>query len=774
MLKRISAILIITLMLTMLPEILLAADANRFNSIVTVDRVSFEADDADMATFSVYLSDSSNQTASNQKVYVASNRGGTVDKFYAADGITPLTATSQNNVYETAVTTNGMVEFKVKSRIPGTARIAVGIVNPTGNASSVYQYLNESTAATAQSVGLINIKEIQFTNTSVDEIDVAGSPVPKEGTISGSGTKASPYLANTAGAAPEVNGNGVDYFEVDFKVIGSYGAPIADAEVIFTTDFPQILLSKKSVLTDAGGIATVKVYAEKSGTYLLKATAGSKFKEIYFTFAGNYPADWEMSTMKIDDVVATGTDKPDKQYFKLYDSGGSLINPANVEIQNVISFEWVKQPEGSTLENDWAFDGLSPAGKLQTELSSSNQHMYYSGDYVVVALPKLQKKGDYILKMSMIAGKSVNFSFKGGDFGEVTKITLYYKKTLPLNAVSVYPKVYRYNAEGQYESVSSSAFGSEILFSVSDYNKLNPNKTDLNSLKGKLYTTADRENKGKVTVTALDTVNKKYATYEIEIADMISGIKISDLDGNIPINKETEAKVKFVDVNGKETYPGDLKTAAFNYLITKKPEGAKAYIKEGSSTLSNLEDYNYGKFNIFCDMPGEVTFSIILETEKYKNDGTVEKFTLHEEKTVLFISKEILGAKKFVMFIGQKGYYSDNKIKTMDAAPFIKGNRAYVPLRAVANELETATEWDENTQTITLKREDRTVTMTIGSNLVKVGDSSPFTADGEPVMIDGCAYLPSRIIEEAFGVKVDPVLDSNDSVIGIEFITIAQ
>jgi hypothetical protein len=775
-LKRFSAVLAVLIImlvfsLAMLLEAAYAAEANRFASIVAADRDCLQADGSEFVKFTVYLLDGTNQIADNQKVFVASSRGGTVDKFFADDGVTPLAAAGQPNVFEAPVAADGKAEFKVKSSITGTAKIGVGLVQPAGDASSVYQYLVENPAANASSVGLIRVIEIRFVDTDIAEIEVSGKPVPNEGTISGNGTKGSPYKANTGGASPEVNGNGVDYFEVEFKVKGHNGAPIPGVEVQFSTNYPQIVLSKNSATTDAGGMAAVRIYAQKSGTYAVKAAAGDKSKEVYFSFASNNPATWELSSMKIDDVVPVGIDKPDKQYLKLYDSDGSLVNPANLQIQNIISFEWLKQPEGSNLANDWAFDGLL-SGKLQTDQNSPNQHMYYtSSGYVVVALPKLDKKGEYVLKMCLLtSGKSHEFVFQAGDFGEVTRITLSYSKALPLDSVSVYPKVYRYNAAGLSESVSSSDFGSKIVFSVSDITKLNPNKADLNAAKGRIHTTATRENKGPITVTAIDTVNNKAATCNIEINDLLSGIKVCDLDGNIPVNKETTGKIKLLDVEGKETYPGDLKSVSFDYVVTQKPEGAKVYLRESESLLTDLEDYGYGKFDIFCDKPGEVTFAVTLNIEKYKNDGSSkDNLRFVKEKTVRFVSREKYGAQKVVMFIGNTSYYADGKVKTMEGAPFILANRVYVPLRPVADELMAETEWDEESQTVTLKREDRVVTATIGSSLVKVSYGPAFMADGVPMIIDGRTFIPFRVIGEAFGVTVEPFLDSSDKVVGVEF-----
>ena len=117
--------------------------------------------------------------------------------------------------------------------------------------------------------------------------------------------------------------------------------------------------------------------------------------------------------------------------------------------------------------------------------------------------------------------------------------------------------------------------------------------------------------------------------------------------------------------------------------------------------------------------------------------------------------------KKVVMFIGSQGYTRDGEARLTDVAPFIKDGRTFVAVRPIADAFGVTPEnigWNEATQTVTLVRDDMTVTIVIGSNEIEVvedGVVSTVEADVPAFIADGRTVLPFRAVGDAFGVTTN-------------------
>ncbi len=98
---------------------------------------------------------------------------------------------------------------------------------------------------------------------------------------------------------------------------------------------------------------------------------------------------------------------------------------------------------------------------------------------------------------------------------------------------------------------------------------------------------------------------------------------------------------------------------------------------------------------------------------------------------------------------------------TMDVAPYIKGDRTYLPIRYVAYALglnDSNILWDGVAQKVTLIKGDKVVQLTIGSNILLVNGAS-ITMDVAPEIVSDRTMLPIRHVAEVLGADVgwDPV-----------------
>lgn len=105
---------------------------------------------------------------------------------------------------------------------------------------------------------------------------------------------------------------------------------------------------------------------------------------------------------------------------------------------------------------------------------------------------------------------------------------------------------------------------------------------------------------------------------------------------------------------------------------------------------------------------------------------------------------------------GEKVYF--------DQQPLLYNNRTMVPMRKIFEELGATVAWDNNTKTVTGKKGDRTVKVTVGQNKMYVNNKE-YTLDTAPVVVSGRTLVPVRAIAEGLGCKVK--WDENKSLVKI-------
>ena len=107
-----------------------------------------------------------------------------------------------------------------------------------------------------------------------------------------------------------------------------------------------------------------------------------------------------------------------------------------------------------------------------------------------------------------------------------------------------------------------------------------------------------------------------------------------------------------------------------------------------------------------------------------------------------------------VFTIGSTQYTADQQILTMDAAPYIKNSRTFLPLRFVANALgipDADITYNDATQKVTIvDGAAMTIKLSIGSTYLFV-NGIPTTMDVAPEIIAGRTFLPISWIAHALG-----------------------
>ena len=92
----------------------------------------------------------------------------------------------------------------------------------------------------------------------------------------------------------------------------------------------------------------------------------------------------------------------------------------------------------------------------------------------------------------------------------------------------------------------------------------------------------------------------------------------------------------------------------------------------------------------------------------------------------------------------------------MDAAPYIKAGRTYVPVRYLAEDaLGASVTWDEATKTVTITKGDKTVVLVIGDKVAKVNGADVQMDVAPEITPEGRTMLPARWVAEGLGFNVD-------------------
>lgn len=97
-----------------------------------------------------------------------------------------------------------------------------------------------------------------------------------------------------------------------------------------------------------------------------------------------------------------------------------------------------------------------------------------------------------------------------------------------------------------------------------------------------------------------------------------------------------------------------------------------------------------------------------------------------------------------------------------DVMPTTINDRTMVPLRAIFEALSASVDWNEQTQTVTSKKGNTTVTLTVDSDKMTVNNKT-ITLDSPATVVDNRTLVPVRAISEAFDINVD--WDENNSLV---------
>lgn len=103
--------------------------------------------------------------------------------------------------------------------------------------------------------------------------------------------------------------------------------------------------------------------------------------------------------------------------------------------------------------------------------------------------------------------------------------------------------------------------------------------------------------------------------------------------------------------------------------------------------------------------------------------------------------------------LGMKAYTDHQGTHSLDAIPFLSGNNIMVPLKALADSLNTPITWNAKTGEITLKG-SQVVKLKLNDNKAIIGSNQEVKLPTAIVSIKGRTFVPTRSISELIGAAV--------------------
>ena len=103
---------------------------------------------------------------------------------------------------------------------------------------------------------------------------------------------------------------------------------------------------------------------------------------------------------------------------------------------------------------------------------------------------------------------------------------------------------------------------------------------------------------------------------------------------------------------------------------------------------------------------------------------------------------------------GNINVYLDGKKLEFDVNPVLMNDRTLVPMRKIFEAIGADIEWNDETQTVVGKKENRIVKIKIGSEKATIG-SEIVTLDQPAVLVNDRTMVPVRVVSEGLGLDVN-------------------
>jgi hypothetical protein len=235
--------------------------------------------------------------------------------------------------------------------------------------------------------------------------------------------------------------------------------------------------------------------------------------------------------------------------------------------------------------------------------------------------------------------------------------------------------------------------------------------------------------------------------------------KVEVTNGNLDIDADnvllaatvggTTDGVLNIKVDGDSTKASTITITGAKVTIDRTVPTGDLFVKVGGGAIIENQKANIGWLN-----GSEADGATTTVDEGEFDTGTAVKVKV--ANIVTPAPGDVSGIAVFT--IGSMDYTVNGIAKTMDVAPYIRGDRTFIPVRFVAQAANVADNniiWNPNDRSVVLIKGDRVVKLVIGSTNLLINGMS-LSMDVAPEIIEpGRTMLPLRWVAQALGAQID-------------------
>jgi hypothetical protein len=192
-------------------------------------------------------------------------------------------------------------------------------------------------------------------------------------------------------------------------------------------------------------------------------------------------------------------------------------------------------------------------------------------------------------------------------------------------------------------------------------------------------------------------------------------------------------RAEFIDADGKPVFVTIARQVDWSGWKTVRVDLAASAIK-GPARLTKLYVVNLAEGQDERELQGELA---------------IDDLTLQYPPAPFDIKKPTI-----VMNVGKKQAKVDEVAVKLPAAPFMQDGVTYLPLRFVAEVMGGQIDWNGTAKRVRVLRGDKMLELWVGGTDMTV-DGVREMMTSSPILKNGSAYVPVRIISEQLGQKVE-------------------
>ena len=508
------------------------------------------------------------------------------------------------------------------------------------------------------------------------------------------------------------------------------------------TNSNNIQLAKKTDVTDNSGSVEIEFTATAQGDY-----------RIFVDVDGNeITIPVKVTSSNVDKMVVVksptapiATDEVSNAYtfedfvrIEFRDPNGSLLKTVSQEVTNGNKdyVKVVEKPARSRVEAK-DFRIVSVSGK----------------DYYTIRSARALVEGKYVVRFATDNGKTIDVSFEVAPFGVAKSLKLEYDtETVGLGKEMPKADIYFLDDKGVKKPARNVNLG------YNGYAVKNFDFTD-----GKFSVKDDEKYLGtKITVTAVAERQNLVSIAEINVAQDGRGLKFATNSGVIGTNNQVDFTV--IDGAGKSvsivpaittTTPGSTPVAPVRSVnaIVLSSSNKEAKVSANFSTGDVDAAKGTGKLFVTSDKPTTAEIQVFIRDANNQYYASTLTYTFSETGKNANINRFV------VMSIGSNMANVNNSNVSLEAAPIVKSNRTFVPLRVIAEAFGAEVGYDEKTKKVTVKSEGNTLELTQDDKKLMINDKEKLM-DVAPFVSNARVMVPVRFVAEELGFKVTAIRDA--------------